>query len=112
VLYRKHISICLVYFLPENGAFVNWGALIALALGDIVAIDFVQRIISANSGDVAKKGCYIAGVITLIIGLAVSFIGLFSFHFDQIEGKKLLFKPKYMAIHTVPTENELVQGIY
>ena len=67
----------------EGGALVNWAALLSLALGDIVAIDFIQRVISARSGRVAARGCYLGGSITLAIGLMVSVIGLSAFHFDK-----------------------------
>ncbi len=70
-------------FRVEAGALAFWGAMLSLALGDIVAIDFVQRVISARSGRVASHGCYLGGTVTLVIGLMVSIVGLAAFHFDK-----------------------------
>ncbi len=67
----------------EAGALAAWAALLSLGLGDIVAIDFIQRVISARTGGVASRGCYLGGTVTLVIGLMVSVIGLSAFHFDK-----------------------------
>ena len=36
---------------PASGAFINWATLLSLGLGDIVAIDFMQRVFAAESPD-------------------------------------------------------------
>ncbi len=77
-------------FSREHGALVNWAALGSLALGDIVAIDFVQRMISADSGRSAKRGCYLAAGVTLVVGLAVSLIGLAAHYFGREAGSSVL----------------------
>ncbi len=77
-------------FSRESGALVNWAALGSLALGDIVAIDFIQRMISADSGRSAKRGCYLAGGLTLVVGLTVSLIGLSAHYFGRDAGSSLL----------------------
>ncbi len=74
----------------EQGSLVTWASLVSLALGDVVAIDFIQRVISADSARTAKRGCYIAGAITLVIGLMVTFIGLAAFHFGTPDSRFLL----------------------
>ena len=86
-------------FSREHGALVNWAALGSLALGDIVAIDFIQRMISADSGRSAKRGCYLAAGLTLVVGLAVSLIGLAAFHFERESGSSLLID---LALNDLP----------
>ena len=83
----------------EHGALVNWAALGSLALGDIVAIDFIQRMISADSGRSAKRGCYLAAGVTVVVGIAVSLIGLAAFHFDREAGSSLLID---LALNDLP----------
>lgn len=75
---------------PERGAVANWGSLVALALGDVVAIDFIQRVLAADSARTARRGCYIGAGIALSVGLMVSLIGLFAFAFDVTPGAFLL----------------------
>ncbi len=77
-------------FSRESGALVNWAALGSLALGDIVAIDFIQRMISADSGRSARRGCYVAAGTTLVVGLSVSLIGLSAHYFGRAGGSSLL----------------------
>jgi Na+/proline symporter len=63
---------------PGKGAFANWGQFMALALGDVVALDFMERIFAARTPRTAQLGCYIAAVLTLVSGLSCSLIGVFS----------------------------------
>ena len=74
----------------DNGAMINWAALLSLALGDIVAIDFMQRVISSDSATTARRGCYMAAWITLLVGIPVSFMGLFAFYFEKEASRFLL----------------------
>lgn len=59
-----------------SGSLVNWSGMIALALGNTMALDFMERVFSAKSPDTAKRACYYAGFQTLIIGAACTLIGL------------------------------------
>ena len=59
-----------------SGSLVNWSGMIALALGNTMALDFMERVFSAKSPETAKRACYYAGVQTLIIGTACTLIGL------------------------------------
>ena len=86
-------------FAADKGALVNWAALGSLALGDVVAIDFIQRVISAKSPRDASRGCYLGGSITLVVGLAVSVIGLSAFYFGKEESRFLLAD---LAINDMP----------
>ncbi len=83
----------------ERGALVNWAALCSLALGDVVAIDFIQRVISAKTPRDASRGCYLGGAITLVVGLLVSLIGLSAFYFGKDESSFLLVD---LALNNMP----------
>ncbi|NEQ63922.1 MAG: sodium:solute symporter, partial [Moorea sp. SIO4A1] len=61
---------------PAAGAAINWATLLALGLGDIVAIDFMARIFAADSPETAQRACLIGCVGTLIIGIPFSLIAL------------------------------------
>ena len=61
---------------PSGGALVNWATLLALGLGDIVAIDFMARIFAAESPETAQRACFIGAFGTVIIGVPFSIIAL------------------------------------
>jgi len=60
----------------ENGALLNWAGILALGLGDVIALDFMERVFAADSPEVARKGCFWGAVWTLFIGLCASLLGL------------------------------------
>ena len=53
------------------GATVNWATLIALGIGDIVAIDFMQRVFAAKSPETARRACF--GAATGVVAICVPF---------------------------------------
>lgn len=61
---------------PEAGALVNWATLLALGIGDIVAIDFMERVFAADSPETAQKACFIGCTGTIIIGVPFSIVAL------------------------------------
>ena len=61
---------------PAAGAAVNWATLLALGLGDIVAIDFMARVFAAESPETAQRACLVGCAGTLIIGVPFSLIAL------------------------------------
>ncbi|AFZ47235.1 Na+/solute symporter [Cyanobacterium stanieri PCC 7202] len=61
---------------PAEGAAINWATLLALGLGDIVAIDFMARVFAAESPDTAQRACFIGSFGTVIIGVPFSMIAL------------------------------------
>lgn len=61
---------------PAQGAAINWATLVSLGIGDLVAIDFMQRIMAAKSPEVAQKACYIGAASTAAIGVAWSIMAL------------------------------------
>ncbi len=65
----------------ENGALLNWAGILALGIGDVVALDFMERVFAAKNPETARRGCFYGAGFTLILGLAASFIGLMAFQF-------------------------------
>ncbi len=62
----------------EQGATVNWATLVALGVGDIVAIDFMQRIFSARSPETARRACYVGAAGALLVGVPFALVGISS----------------------------------
>jgi len=62
----------------SQGAPVNWATLISLGVGDLVAIDFMQRIFAARTPQVARRACFIGAGTTAVIGVIWSLIALTS----------------------------------
>jgi solute:Na+ symporter, SSS family len=60
----------------NNGALINWAGILSLGLGDLVALDFMERVFSANSGRTAAKSCDLAAGITLLILVPTTMIGI------------------------------------
>jgi len=63
----------------ENGALLNWAGILALGIGDVVALDFMERVFAARSPETAQKSCFYGAGFTLLIGLAASILGLMAF---------------------------------
>ncbi|TFD90207.1 sodium:solute symporter [Cryobacterium lactosi] len=61
---------------PAQGAPINWATLISLGIGDLVAIDFMQRIFAAKSPQVAQKSCFYAAGGTFVIGIIYALVAL------------------------------------
>jgi SSS family solute:Na+ symporter len=61
-----------------QGAVINWGTLVALGIGDIVAIDFMQRIFSAKSPDTARRACFVGAAGTALVGIPYALVALSS----------------------------------
>ncbi len=62
--------------LVSSGAAINWASILALGLGNMVAIDFMARIFAAESPETARRACYVASAGTLIVGIPFSIIAL------------------------------------
>lgn len=63
---------------PEMGAYINWATLAALGLGNLVAIDFMQRVFAARSPETARRACFAGAIGTLAIGMPFSIVALSS----------------------------------
>jgi len=61
---------------PASGAVINWATLLALGIGDIVAIDFMARVFAADSPETAQRACFIGSAGTVIIGIPFSIVAL------------------------------------
>lgn len=61
---------------PEAGAAINWATLLALGLGDIVAIDFMERVFAADSPQTARRACFMGCIGTIVIGVPFSIVAL------------------------------------
>ncbi len=62
----------------EQGAMFNWATLLALGIGDIVAIDFMQRIFAARSPQIAQRACFVGAFGVLAVGIPFSLVALSS----------------------------------
>jgi SSS family solute:Na+ symporter len=63
-------------FSIKDGALVNWAGIVALGLGDIVALDFMERVFAARGGRTAEKSCYFAAGLTMLILVPTTMIGI------------------------------------
>lgn len=61
---------------PSMGAAINWATLLALGLGDIVAIDFMARVFAADSPETAQRACLVGCAGTVLIGVPFSMVAL------------------------------------
>ncbi|QCQ93319.1 sodium:solute symporter family protein [Rhodococcus sp. SGAir0479] len=61
---------------PAQGAAVNWATIVALGLGNLVAIDMMQRIFSAKSAHSAQRACFSAATGILVLCVPLSFVAL------------------------------------
>jgi solute:Na+ symporter, SSS family len=60
----------------KGGALANWAGVIALGLGNAMALDFMERVFAARDGRTARRACYYSAFMTLLIGMCVALIGL------------------------------------
>lgn len=60
----------------KGNALSLWAKFLALGLGDIVALDFMERVFAAKTKQKAAQSCLIAGGITILVGLLFVLIGM------------------------------------
>jgi solute:Na+ symporter, SSS family len=85
----------------DNGALINWATILALGLGDLVALDFMERVFSARSGGTAARGAYWGAGVTLITVVPTAFFGIFAFTLVPEISNSFLVYPE-LAINHVP----------
>jgi Na+/proline symporter len=61
---------------PDSGALLNWSTLIAIGLGDIIALDFMERVFAAKDPKTAQRACYYGAFFTVIAGFGAVMLGL------------------------------------
>lgn len=59
-----------------EGAAINWATIIALGLGNLVAIDLVQRVLSARSPEAARRACFGGAIGIVLLCVPLSFVAL------------------------------------
>ncbi|MCW4385382.1 sodium:solute symporter family protein [Salinibacterium sp. SYSU T00001] len=59
-----------------QGAPINWATLVALGIGDLVAIDFMQRIFGARTPQIARRSCFTAAALTAVVGTIFALVAL------------------------------------
>jgi Na+/proline symporter len=64
-----------------NGALVNWAGILALGLGDIVALDFMERVFAAKDGKTAQRGAFMGGGLTALTIIPTSMMGIIALYF-------------------------------
>jgi solute:Na+ symporter, SSS family len=60
----------------QNGALINWAGIMALGLGDIVALDFMERVFAAKDGRTAQRGALMGAALTFLTVVPTSMMGI------------------------------------
>ncbi|MDP9016311.1 MAG: hypothetical protein M3M87_06100 [Thermoproteota archaeon] len=84
-----------------NGALVNWAAIMALALGDIVALDFMERVFAARDPKTAQRGAFMGAGLTFLTVIPTSMIGIFMLFMIPTLENPFLAYPTF-ALNHVP----------
>ncbi len=86
----------------KNGALVNWAGIISLGVGDIIALDFMERVFAADGGRTAQKSCYLGAGLILILLIPISMIGIIGLTLEpKLDNPYILFP--IVAIKDAPT---------
>jgi len=64
-----------------NGALINWAGILALGLGDIVALDFMERVFAARDPKTARRGAFMGAGLTFFTVLPIGMLGIVAIHF-------------------------------
>lgn len=64
-----------------NGGLINWAGLLALGLGDIIALDFMERVFAAKSPKTATRGAFMGAGLTFFTVIPIAMLGIVAFHF-------------------------------
>lgn len=65
----------------KNGALANWASILALGLGDIVALDFMERIFASRDGTTARRSAFMGAALTALIIIPISMLGITAVYF-------------------------------
>src|SRR5918912_3421431 len=85
----------------SSGALENWAGILALGLGDIVALDFMERVFAAKDGNTARKGALMGAGLTLFTVVPTSMLGIIALYFLPNIADPFTAYPQ-LAINHVP----------
>lgn len=60
----------------SEGALINWATIFALGLGNIVAVDLMERIFAADTPAIARRACYLGGLGAIVVGVPFSLVAV------------------------------------
>ncbi len=83
----------------NNGALIQWATLLSLGVGDLVALDFMERVFAARDGRTASRGAYWGATVTLATVIPTSFIGIFAVTLVPNISQKFITFPTVMIDH-------------
>lgn len=84
-----------------SGALVNWASILALGLGDIVALDFMERVFAARDPKIASRGAFWGAGLTFATVIPTSMMGIFALYLIPNLGDPFTAYPT-LAINHVP----------
>jgi solute:Na+ symporter, SSS family len=84
-----------------NGALINWAGILALGLGDIVALDFMERVFAARDGKTAQRGAFMGAGLTALTIIPTSMMGIVALYFLPSIADPFTAYPE-LAINHVP----------
>jgi SSS family solute:Na+ symporter len=84
-----------------NGALINWAAIAALGLGDIVALDFMERVFAAKNPKTARNGALIGGGLTLLTVIPTSMMGIIALYL--VTAGIIELPDPFLALPTIAT---------
>ena len=84
-----------------NGALINWAGILALGLGDIVALDFMERVFAARDGKTAQRGAFMGAGLTALTIIPTSIMGIVALYFLPSIADPFTAYPE-LAINHVP----------
>ena len=68
-----------------GGALLNWGGFLALALGDIIALDFMERVFAAKNPKTAQRGALMGGALTIFTVVPTSMLGIVALYYLPVD---------------------------
>jgi SSS family solute:Na+ symporter len=86
---------------PAAGAYVNWAGIAALGFGDIVALDFMERVFAARDPKTAQRGAAMGGGLTLLTVIPTSMLGIVALFFLPNIADPFLSYPE-LALNHMP----------
>ena len=86
---------------PAAGAYVNWAGIAALGFGDIVALDFMERVFAAKDPKTAQRGAVMGGGLTLLTVVPTSMLGIVALTFLPGISNAFLSYPE-LALNHMP----------